>query len=128
VLIRKNSLQTLIEAPQNDDYIVIGPAIDAGAIVYQEVEELCDLPIGIGSHERQPRLPDWRRSERIPRLRPYSMPRGLSGLVSCQKGLWGALNWSGQFAEALGRKRFPVSALMQKVHDGGQRLRGRLSV
>jgi hypothetical protein len=32
VLIRKNSLQTLIEAPQNDDYIVIGPAIDAAPL------------------------------------------------------------------------------------------------
>ncbi len=51
MIIDKNSLQALIEALRNDDYTVIGPAIDAGAIIYQEVDQLSDLPIGMGADQ-----------------------------------------------------------------------------
>ncbi|WP_376791238.1 4Fe-4S dicluster domain-containing protein [Thermoflexus sp.] len=42
----KAQLQALLEALQRRGYIVIGPRIQDGAIVYDEIQRLADLPIG----------------------------------------------------------------------------------
>ncbi|HXF68782.1 MAG TPA: 4Fe-4S dicluster domain-containing protein [Thermoflexus sp.] len=42
----KAQLQALLDALQRRGYIVIGPRIQDGAIVYDEIQRLADLPIG----------------------------------------------------------------------------------
>ena len=44
--IDKNQLQCLIESLCQNDYLVYGPTIQDGAIVYDEISSLADLPVG----------------------------------------------------------------------------------
>ncbi len=45
-IIEKDKLQDLISFLDNNDYIVYGPTIQDGAIIYDEISGLTDLPVG----------------------------------------------------------------------------------
>jgi ferredoxin len=50
-VITKDSLDQLIELLKDDGFETIGPSLDGGAIVYDRIESLKDLPVGWGEEQ-----------------------------------------------------------------------------
>ena len=50
-VITKDSLDQLIELLRDDGFETIGPTLDGGAIVYDRIESLKDLPVGLGEEQ-----------------------------------------------------------------------------
>jgi ferredoxin len=51
ISIKKGDIQFVLEALRAADYTLVGPTIDDGVIIYDEIEKMDDLPIGWTDHQ-----------------------------------------------------------------------------